>query len=221
MHQVTSDKPEIVHVIAYYPPHLGGMENCAAHLADGCVERGYRVSVYTSDRGYSRQTALHSKVQVHYLKAWEWAHTPIIFTLVFHLLALPRRTLIHLHISQAFAPEVVYLVSKLRGIPYVAHMHLDVDPSGPFGFLLGPYKRLFLKRVLHAAAKVICLSEPQQQLIAKKYHLSPEAIAVIPNGVAGEYFVGAKAEENAVPRLLFVGRLSPKKISRSSSRRLH
>jgi rhamnosyl/mannosyltransferase len=135
----------------------------------------------------------------------------VIFSLFFHLLALPRRALIHLHVSQAFSPEVVYAVAKLRGIPYTAHVHLDVDPSGPFGFLLGTYKRVFLKRVLKAADKIICLSEPQKKLIAEKYSLPLESIAVIPNGVANKYFVGKPTTENTIPRLLFVGRLAPQK----------
>lgn len=211
LYEITPTRPEIVQVISYYPPHLGGMENCAAQIAEGFAERGYAVSVYTSNIGYSHGSVGPSQARVHYLKALEFAHTPIIFSLFFHLLALPRRALIHLHISQAFSPEVVYAVSKLRGIPYAAHLHLDVDPSGPFGFLLGPYKRVFLRRVLKSAAKIICLSEPQKKLIAAKYSLPLESVVVIPNGVAKKYFVGQKTTENAIPRLLFVGRLAPQK----------
>ena len=211
MSKITRTRPTIVHVVSYYPPHLGGMENGTALRAERFVDRGYTVSVYTSDRGYSRKVASNTKVRVHYLKSIEFAHTPIIFTLFFRLLALPRHSLIHLHIAQAFSPEIVYLISKLKGIPYIAHIHLDVDPSGPFGFLLGPYKKLFLKRVLKKAAKIICQSEPQKKHIAAKYALPLEAIAVIPNGVADEYFVGKRTRENAVPHLLFVGRLAAQK----------
>lgn len=93
----------------------------------------------------------------------------------------------------------------------MAHIHLDVDASGPFGFLLGTYKKMFLKRVLKSAAKIICLSEPQKKLIAAKYALPLESIVVIPNGVAEKYFTGEKTKENTVPHLLFVGRLAAQK----------
>ena len=201
--------PMIAQVVSYYPPHLGGMENCAAQIAEGLVEKGYPVAVYTSDIGYSPRAAVPAKAHVHYLKSLEFAHTPLIATLFFRLLALPRRSLMHLHVSQAFTPEIVYMVSKLRGIPYIAHIHLDVDPSGPFGFLLETYKQVFLKRVLRSAAKIICLSEPQRQLIAAKYTLPLESIVVIPNGVADRYFVAKKASD--MPHLLFVGRLVAQK----------
>lgn len=211
MSKTTLISPTIVQVTSYYPPHLGGMENVVAQIAEGFVEKGYAVSVYTSDIGYSRNAVPDSKSQVHYLKSIEFAHTPIIFTLFFRLLALPPHALIHLHVSQAFSPEIVYLISRLKGLPYIAHIHLDVDASGPLGFLLEPYKKRFLKRVLKSAAKIICLSEAQKKLIASKYALPLESIAVIPNGVAETYFTGKKTSENTVPHLLFVGRLAAQK----------
>ena len=202
----------IVEVTPYYPPHLGGVENCAAQIAERLAEKGYAVSVYTSDRGYSTQGVSRSrKPHVRYLKSIEIAHTPILFTLFFRLLTLPKHALIHLHVAQAFLPEIVYLTSKLRRIPYIAHFHLDVDPSGPYGFLLDAYKLLFLKRVLKSAAKIICLSEAQKQTIAKKYKLPLESLVVIPNGVSEAYFVEKNTEPNVPPRLLFVGRLVPQK----------
>src|SRR5579863_2729020 len=109
MSGIVRTTPRIVHITSYYPPHLGGMENVAAQVAEGFVDKGYGVSVYTSDKGYFQNAAPHSKSQVHYLKSIEFAHTPIIFSLFFRLLALPRHTLIHLHVSQAFSPEIVYL----------------------------------------------------------------------------------------------------------------
>src|SRR2546422_4168818 len=145
MPKITLTTPTIIQVTSYYPPHLGGMENVAAQIAEGLVDKGYAVLVYTSDMSYSRNAVISSKSQVRYLKSIEFAHTPIIFTLFFRLLALPRHSLIHLHVAHAFSPEIVYLISKLKGIPYIAHIHLDVDASGSLGFLLEPYKKLFLK----------------------------------------------------------------------------
>ena len=211
MSRITHTRPAIIHVTSYYPPHLGGMEKGTALRAERFADRGYPVSVYTSDVGYSPKAASHANVRVHYLKSIEFAHTPIIFSLFFRLLALPHHALIHLHVAQAYAPEIVYVISKLKGIPYIAHIHLDVDPSGPLGFLLESYKKLVLKRVLQAAAKIICQTESQKRLIACKYTLPLEAIAVIPNGVSAEYFVGNRSGQNTVPRLLFVGRLAGQK----------
>src|SRR5258707_6639998 len=203
--------PTIIQVTSYYPPHLGGMENVVERIAEEFVEKGYTVSVYTSNIGYSQGEMSNSKLRIHYLKSIEFAHTPIIFTLFFRLLALPRHSLIHLHVSQAFSPEIVYLISRLKKIPYIAHIHADVDATGPLALLIEPYKNLCLKRVLKSASKIICLSEPQKAIIAEKYALPLDAIVVIPNGVEEIYFTNKIVKESAVPHLLYVGRLVPEK----------
>src|SRR4051812_8718104 len=106
MSKIAQIRPTIIHVISYYPPHLGGMEKGTALRAERFVDRGYPVLVYTSDIGYSGEIVPKTKVQVYYLKSIEFAHTPIMFTLFFRLLALPRNSLIHLHVAQAFSPEI-------------------------------------------------------------------------------------------------------------------
>ena len=88
------------------------------------------------------------------LAAWDIAHTAIIPGLLRQLLRKPRGSVVHLHIAQAFVPEMVYAAHLLRGLPYVAQLHLDVGPSGKAGFLLRVYKPLILKRVLRGAARV-------------------------------------------------------------------
>src|SRR5258707_543516 len=94
----------------------------------------------------------------------------------------------------------------LKKIPYVTHIHLDVDPSGPLGFLLTPYKKIFLRLVLNRARKVICLSDEQKQQMVDKYRLNPDRIVVIPNAVTEKFFIH-KEFPTPDARLLFVGRL--------------
>ncbi len=202
----------IVHIVSYYPPHLGGMENCAQELTKKLAEKGYTIDVYTSNIGAENKTEERQKNHtVFYLKSIEFAHTPIIFSLFFKLLHMPKPKLMHLHVSQAFSAEIVFLISKLRKIPYIAHIHMDVDQSGPFGFLLKPYKRFFLKPILHHASKIICLSELQKDIISAKYGLKKEKITVLPNGVSKAFFIKRTLKRNNVLTLLFVGRFARQK----------
>ncbi|HXT84200.1 MAG TPA: glycosyltransferase family 4 protein, partial [Verrucomicrobiae bacterium] len=193
-------------------PHLGGMENCVKEISKETVKNEYKVNVFTSTIGVKNNKEKSIKnFSIHYLKSLEIAHTPIIFSLFFNLLKLPKQSVIHLHIAHALTPEIVFVVSKIRKIPYIAHIHLDVDPSGPMGFLLKPYKNYFLKPVLHNATKIICLSELQKKVIAKKYTIPNSKIVVIPNGVGNEYFFNRKINAKKEPTILFVGRLAPQK----------
>lgn len=207
-----STQTKIVQVTSYYPPHLGGMENCVKKIAENLAGKGCSVEVFTSGRGLNHDNKSNSNnLRVHYLNSIEFAHTPIIFNLFFRLLNLPKKSVIHLHISQAFIPEIVYLVSKIKGIPYVAHIHLDVDSSGKMGFLLKPYKRYILKPVLHHASKIICLTGNQKQAIKQKYDLNETKMVVVPNGVGEEYFVKREIYSKDPLHILFVGRLAKQK----------
>ncbi|MEX0616722.1 MAG: glycosyltransferase family 4 protein [Candidatus Woykebacteria bacterium] len=202
----------IVHVTSYYPPHLGGMESCVKELTEQLAINGHYVNVFTSNIGSQEEKQqLKKNHRVFFLKSIEFAHTPIIFTLFFKLLKLPRKSIIHIHISQAFTPEIVFLISKLKKIPYIAHVHLDVDPSGPLGFLLTPYKKLFLKIVLKHASRIICLSKLQKNLISYKYSIPKNKISILPNGVGKSFMVKREIKRKDITTLLFVGRLVPQK----------
>jgi len=202
---------KVVQVVSYYPPHLGGMQNVAKEISEELFKDGHKVEVYTSDIG-CKEGKLKSKnnLKVHYLKSFELAHTPIIPSLFFKLLAIPKDSIIHLHIAQAFIPEIVYIASKLKKISYIAHFHTDVGPSGKLGILLPLYKRIFLKRVLKSASKIVILNRKYRILINRNYNIFKN-IVTIPNGVSKAFFVNKKDTEHEQINLLFVGRLSTEK----------
>ena len=132
-------------------------------------------------------------------------------TLPMRLCQLGDDTIAHLHVSQAFAPEAVYLAHVARKLPYVAHLHIDVGPSGPAGFLLGAYKPLVLGRVLRGAQAVVVFTHEQQRSIQLKYGIDPLRIAVIPNSVEESFFFTEPRRLHSRPRILFVGRLAVQK----------
>ncbi|MFW9930783.1 MAG: glycosyltransferase family 4 protein [Candidatus Thorarchaeota archaeon] len=204
---------KIVQVTSYYPPHLGGMENVVKEISNILASRNHDVEVFTSDSGLNKPKKTVSKnLKVYYMRSWEIAHTPIFPKLFLKLFTLPRDSIIHLHASQAFTPEIVMIISIIKKIPYIVHIHLDVDPSGFFGFLLEPYKKYILSAVLNKSDKVICLTEEQKKYASKKYNINIKNIEVVPNGVSKEFFIKRNKICNKKNyNLLFVGRLSPQK----------
>ncbi len=201
----------VVHVTAHYPPFLGGLEKVVEALAANRKMQGLDVGVLTSLDGQSRTGGSCRTDFVRRLRSWQVAHTAIIPGLPGELLRLPARSVVHLHVAQAFVPEVVYAVHLVRRLPYVAHLHLDVGPSGWAGFMLRAYKPLMLRRVLRAAATVVTFTHEQKSAVASKYGVDPERIAVIPNGVDETFFYAGQRVLHPKPRLLFVGRLSVQK----------
>jgi glycosyltransferase involved in cell wall biosynthesis len=210
---ITQIKPynQIVHVVPTYPPQLGGMEKVVQTLATVQASQSKNVSVITSDQGLKQTTKLLDKVKVKRLWSFEIAHTPIMPKLFWELIRLKRDDIVHLHVAQPYTPEVVLLASKLKRFRYIAHVHLDVGPSGPAGFLLKIYKPLILKHVLRTASYVVVFTKDQKIEIHKKYNLDVAKIEVIPNGVEDKFYYDKARVIHKPPRVLFVGRLNVQK----------
>ncbi|MDZ4226161.1 MAG: glycosyltransferase family 4 protein, partial [Patescibacteria group bacterium] len=206
------ERRPIVHCLGYYPPHMGGMEQRVQELAMRLAERGEDVTVLTSSIGAKRGRDLERKVKVFYLNAVEVANTPIAPGLFFRLLMLPKGSILHLHVAQAFFPEIVGLVAKLRGFPYVAHIRLLLEiRSSVFGYLLPLYSRFILGPVLRGAHKIIVLTPAYQAVLHKQFRIPMDKVVVIPNATTFKRLKAPKSELHQVPRLLAVGRLSIQK----------
>lgn len=203
----------IVHVSAYYPPHIGGLERVAKISAEKLAKKGYKVRVITSSSsGIKKGIEQKDNINVIALWSFEFAHTPIAPTLLWHLLMLPYNSLIHLHLAHAYYPELVLFVSNLRRIPYIAHFHLDVEPSGFFGPLFVLYKKIVWAPVLQNASMVIACSQEQALVVKHKFGVKKENIVVIANAVSEDFFFPRiYTPPTRQIRLLFIGRLSLQK----------
>lgn len=205
----TGQRP-ITHVVSYYPPSLGGMENVVQAIAQQHVKDGLAVRVLTSNRNAQGHNDVTDLPDVQRLPSFEFAHTPVMRGLFTRLMRTPKNGVIHLHVAQAYSAEVTWLAAKLRRVPYIAHFHLDVAPSGPLGFLFIAYKKLILPRVLRGAARVIALTPDQKTLLMTRYKVKNERITVLPNGVLGSFFKEPRTPHKPL-RLVFVGRLAHQK----------
>lgn len=203
----------IVHVVPQYPPALGGMETAVHAIVHKQHEVGLQVQVITSDQGTSNAQTTRESVAVKRLKSFKIVNTPIMPALLLHLFRLNSRSIVHLHIAQAYTPELVWLATRLRRMKFVAHFHADVIPSGRAGILLAPYKKLVLSRVLRGACQVLVPTADYRDLVCGKYGLQRGRVVVVDNGTDHRISDQPKcAPELKKPaRLLFVGRLALQK----------
>jgi glycosyltransferase involved in cell wall biosynthesis len=210
-------RPEVVQISGFYPPHLGGLENVARCLAELLSVR-YDVRVLTTTCG-SMDAPKHEhdgRVTVRRDAGVCVAHTPISPGLAYRVFRVNPRAIVHAHVAGAFIPDVILLAAIFRRLRYIAHFHLDVQPSGRLGTLLIPHKRLVLGPFLRRAEAVIVLSPEQAAFVSEHYRVPADRIAVVPNGVDDKFFslgtaVPRTPHRSAATRLLFVGRLDVQK----------
>ncbi len=212
---VLSHKPNIVQLSAYYPPHLGGVEVVTQEISNELANRGNRVQVITSNIGSKHNDSQFQDTNliVDKLGSFEFAHTPFMPKLFWRLCKVNKPAIFHLHLSQIFLPEVMWTVAKFRKIPYVIHFHLDVDPSGPLGFLFVLYKKLFWPVLMRGASHVIALSPEQVKMVRERYGLDENKVSYIPNGVSNKFLkIGERSRTYHKPlRLFYLGRLDKQK----------
>jgi len=202
----------IIQITPYYPPRVGGLQNVVRMISETLASRKNKVLVFSSDLDCELEHRVPSKkdLTINYLGSFEFAHTPIIPNLFSKLMRVPKDSIMHFHISQALIHEISAIVCKIKSIPYIAQVHSDLGPSGPLGFLLPLYKKLFLKKVLKGAKKVIVLNEGYKKLVKEKYGLEKNVV-IVPNGVGREFFLNKSIKQIKKANILYVGRLTVEK----------
>jgi glycosyltransferase involved in cell wall biosynthesis len=201
---------KIIHVTAYYPPHLGGMELCIKELAERTSRLGYNVNVFTSNIG---KPLLTKRPKIFALRTIQFAHTPFTPSLLLNLLKeINSDTILHLHTGVAFFSEIGYIASRIKKVPYVIHIHGDVKSSGKLGFIHPFYINNVLKHVLKKANKIVFLTNDYKKSFCEKYQIDTKNTIVIPNGTMmhGYHRVRMNLRKRTV-KLLSVGRLSKQK----------
>ena len=173
-------------VAGLYPPHLGGEEIVAERLAHLQASK-FDVTVFTSNLGApaAPRVERESRLLILRHRALRILNTPVAPGMLISLLTRrPKPDLLHVHTGQALIPEMVVTAAKMRGIPYIAHIHLIVQPSSRPGRLLLPlYYRLSFGRFLRGAEAVVCLTDAMREEVRAKWNIQDDKLMVIPNGV--------------------------------------
>ena len=205
----------VTQVTSRYPPDLGGMERAVKELSEAlAVELGEPVDVVTGFHGPT-STTQEGGVVVRRLRSFDAGVTPVVPGMLWELLRRPRPDLFHVHVAHAGTPEAVALVARLRRVPFLAHVHIDAEPTTWLGVFLGGYQRVLLARVLANAALVLVPTDSYRHLVVEKYRLHPDRVRVLPYGTLMETRAAGpppgRAPDGAPIRMLTVGRIAREK----------
>lgn len=201
---------DVVYVVPSFPTVTGGPDHVAEQLATRVSARR-QVYVITSDsQAGPAPTAYPPSLTVRRLRTFRVFGVPVMPRLARELLATPRTSIIHVHVSQPFAPELVWLVATLMRRRYVAHFLFDVEPSTRLGPLFVLWKRYVLAKVMRAAFRVVVPSHEQAVTVEDLYGVPAKKISVIPKPVSAELLTLASRPDLGMRtlRILYTGVLA-------------
>lgn len=199
----------IIHVSPTYPPSKGGLQKVVSDLVKVQIQSGLEAYVITSNRGATSER-LSNKHAVVRLKSFGIANTLVMPGLFFRLLRIKRGEIVHLHVSQAFMPEVTCLASMIKGFRFVAqiHYHFGAFSSTRTRRVLHFYEEHVLRLVLKRASRIVVMTDDYKELIHNMYGIPLTKIIVIPNGTDYKPNSEARSLSSSKIRFLTVGRLA-------------
>ena len=111
----------VAQITSYYPPHLGGVETVAERLAEG-LSRHHRVWVITTTAGATGalRHVERRNLRVNRYRSRRVANVELFPGALVGMARLPRGTVLHAHVTEAFVPELAGLAAQLGKGPLVA-----------------------------------------------------------------------------------------------------
>ena len=183
-------KIKALHIGKYYSPFKGGIENFTKDMLESDVVRercDVRVLAHHQSKGVPSATETISGVHVRKVKLWRQVlYAPICLSFPTEMNRELRQfgpDVLHIHMPNLSA--LICLFSKdARRRPWVIHWHSDVLGSEPDWRikLLYPLYRIFEKRLLSRAKKIICTS-PNYLSSSKSLEGFKHKCRVIPLGI--------------------------------------
>ncbi len=180
---------KIAHVVATFPPHIGGMGQVALEEAKRLVAAGHDVTVFTLDYGGEYATYFSGINIVRLWTPFKFGDAGFVPQLLWRLSGFD---LVHLHYPWYGGAEWVWLASLLFRVPYIVTYHMDAAPVGAFKKFVQQVYDLFMPQSILLDAKKV-ISVDREHLTASKFGLEiPQKLTVeLYNGVDTTVFTNA------------------------------
>lgn len=173
---------KIAHIVSTLPPQIGGMGTVAFEEAQALAEHGHQVAVFVLGDGkaYPSDATLPFTI-IRLRSLFKYGDAGLVPTL---LGRLKHFDVLHLHYPFYGGAEWVYFARIFFGKPYVLTYHMDALPAGKAKRALQAlYDRLYAKRIVRRAARVITVDRGHFEQSAFHQYVQPEKIIELSNGV--------------------------------------
>lgn len=227
----------ILQIIPYFYPatNIGGTASVVYEISKFLVKQGHKVTVYTTDVGNKAKrlnVVPNRKISVDGVDVIYFKNIINSLAFINHLYLPPKYfgesykdiknfDIIHLHEVYTLMHVWAAILANSYRIPYVISAHGTADLVMEAGRVKRKllFNLFFGKRIFTDAKSVIALTIHEKN-IYRQMNLSPEKIAVIPNGINVDEFSNLPLKsvfrdkykiKNNTRILLYMGRIHPKK----------
>jgi glycosyltransferase involved in cell wall biosynthesis len=175
---------KIVQVVPYFPPHVGGMEFYVARLCRELVARGHGVVVFTSS---DRRFSYHEKVggvEIYRLRRLTKVYNvPIAPSLFSSMLLEDKPDIIHAHQYPVFFSDVSAIISSMRHVPLLLHVHVIAEPESAISGLVSNLYYTTIGRLPFNAAHTIVTPSFAYRKMLTHMRIESKKLKVIPYSV--------------------------------------
>ena len=194
----------IAQITPRYFPHIGGIETHVKEISER-LARHHDVEVICADLSPSlNRTEIVNGVNITRFRSFTWRNTLYLSPKMYTYLKKNRYDIIHAHNYHAL-PALLASCAHPDNFVFTPHYH-GKGSTLPTNLLLKPYYHLG-SRIFSRAKKIICVSEYEKDLVITDFHLSPDTLSVIPNGVDLRAIRNAQPFDTPKNLILSIGRL--------------
>jgi glycosyltransferase involved in cell wall biosynthesis len=208
----------IAHVVATFPPHIGGMGQVVWDEAKALAERGHEVKVFTlAYPGFSYLNDAPSfKIErLHpFIKSGDAGWVPQLF------FKLKDFDVVHLHYPFYGGAEWVWLANLFKRQKYVVTYHMQAAPQSWFKAMVATVYDLFFKKAILGWAQKVLVVDQNYFVKFNPAYFPTDQLVELSNPIDTNLFkpsdaratdVGLSPEWENKAILLFVGNLMPVK----------
>lgn len=175
----------ILHVIPYFNPKYGGDVNVCYNLCKHLVQRGHKVTIYTTnfkfDEMFARTLNNVCIVPFHcFLNIQLFLYTPQMKKQLKK--EIKNFDIIHVHDFRTYQNTVIHRYAKKFGIPYVLQAHGDVPILTKKRILKKLYDVIWGKKILKDVSQTFALTQTEVDQY-RKVGIKPGNIQIVPNGI--------------------------------------
>ena len=191
-----------------HAPALGGIEAHVTELGRALVRAGAEVEVWTHDRmAHSGQSRVDSGVTVRSFPVTRSGRFPVAPRLFRRAASWGAQgfDIVHAHGYHSVAALATLLPRINAPIVFTPHYH-GTGHTPLASALHRPY-RFVGARLFAAAAAVVCVSEPERDLVLRDFPFARACTSVIHNAVSLERIHAARPFADEPPTVLVLGRI--------------